>query len=135
MTSTDLGGLTTQPTGALGEVHCLIERCRVTAPQRLPCSIRFHDPAEPAAHHRGDSLVWPTGRGSVRCSVTATGLRRRPRKIVHRPRLGECLASLLSGYGDPTGRAPDPAINYVVISDEAAMSPPRSSRFNAESPC
>jgi hypothetical protein len=56
----------------------------------------------------------------VRCSVTTTDLRRRPRKIVHRPRLGKCLASLLSGYGDPTGRAPDPAIDYVVISDEAA---------------
>ena len=83
---------------------------------------RFHDPAEPAAHHRGESLVWPTGRGSVRCSVTTTDLWRRPQKIVHRPRLGKCLASLLSGYGNLAGRGRDPAIDYVVISDEAAIS-------------
>jgi hypothetical protein len=62
-----------------------------------------------ADYTAADSLVWPTGRGLVRCSVTTTDLRRRPRKILHRPRLGKCLASLLSGYPHPSGRAPDPA--------------------------
>jgi hypothetical protein len=52
-----------------------------------------------------DSLVWPTGRGSVRWSVTTTDLRRHPWKIVRRPRHGRCLTSRLSGYAHLAGRA------------------------------